>query len=202
MNKGYYLKENKIKKQKIFVWDNYHKIYNDDIENFKNACKLKKKDTFGKYKCVNRIFCVYKSINDFVVPLGILNEINLISNTMLSTKKIYKLTFGDKKLNILGLDSFEIKISEENIRSRIRFKYLRKPRDDSSRSNNVRSKSDNKYPGSEGSRLGTSFNNMHTAVKDFIGNNFYNSNNNSKGKGGKKTLSKKKNKKQTRRKNK
>jgi len=197
MNKGYYLKEKQIKKQKFFVWDNYHKIYNDDIENFKNACKLKKKDTFGKYKCVNRIFCVYKSINDFVVPLGILNEINLISNTMLSTKKIYKLTFGDKKLNILGLDSFEIKISEENIINRIRYIYLINPRDDSSRSNNVRSKSDGNFPGSEGSRLGTSFNNVYESLQ-----NFYNPNNNSKEKGGKKTLSKKKNKKQTRRKNK
>jgi hypothetical protein len=101
----------------VWGFENILRIVSN-IQEFENACSKQAGKVFGTSNtCENEIFCYYRKGDGFVIPLGILNK--LVKNR-LTTKNTYTLSFVEYPDNE-GFDAFEITISEENLKKRIRY---------------------------------------------------------------------------------
>jgi len=110
--------ENIISKNPTLAWNRPELEKISDVTEFENACSKQAGKAFGRSNtCENEIFCYYRKGDGFVIPLGILNK--LVKNR-LTTKNTYTLSFVEYPDNE-GFDAFEITISENNLKERIRY---------------------------------------------------------------------------------
>jgi hypothetical protein len=110
--------ENVIYLNPTIAWNRPELEKISDVTEFENACSKQAGKVFGTSNtCENEIFCYYRKGDGFVIPLGILNK--LVKNR-LTTKNTYTLSFVEYPYNE-GFDAFEITISEENLKKRIRY---------------------------------------------------------------------------------
>ena len=102
------------------LWDAAEYNTGSDVEKFKKACSFKAGKMFGTTnKCENVIFCLYNVSDKFIVPLGILKSISVEKK---GTNEIFTLAFTELP-ELKSFDNLEIKISKTNL-SRIKYMYL------------------------------------------------------------------------------